>query len=232
MVCVSYRADYKMSIPVPGTCKNNQLWKAAQKVWFQPDAGEQMQHVQREDLVEITLDLIRISAEELSRTRRMKDFGASRIYTVSGYPTVPHSGCENTSYPHYGIAWLCKCSLPQQNSFHSNLYIAQVHKNTHAKWTVCALLKYMYIHFICRENCNHRESRKGWIKEEQWKELPFGVEASRSRIDRPTLIMVTSWTAFKYTATWTVSCVKGHQCKSTFTQKTGVLWNIRTLGMD
>jgi len=70
---------------------------------FQPDAFEQMQHVQREDLVEMTLDLIRISAEELSRTRHMKDLGASRIY-IPGYPTVPHSGCENTSYPHYGIA--------------------------------------------------------------------------------------------------------------------------------
>jgi len=52
---------------------------------FQPDALDQMQHVQREDLVEMTLDLIRISAEELSRTRHMKDLGASRTYTRISY---------------------------------------------------------------------------------------------------------------------------------------------------
>lgn len=59
--------------------------KINQKGHRKCDPDEQMQHAQREDLVEMTLDLIRISVEELNRTRRMKDFEASRIYTRISY---------------------------------------------------------------------------------------------------------------------------------------------------
>lgn len=59
--------------------------KMNQKGHRKCDPDEQMQHAQREDLVEMTLDLIRISVEELSRTRRTKDFEASRIYTRISY---------------------------------------------------------------------------------------------------------------------------------------------------
>lgn len=81
------------------------------------------------DLVDMAIDHIKISLDKSSRAWHMRPHAY-----IPGYPTGPRSGCENTSYPHYGIAWLCKCSLPQQDSFHSNLYHAHKNIHTHAQY--------------------------------------------------------------------------------------------------
>lgn len=46
-------------------------------------------------------------------------------------PTVARS-C--TLYPYYGIAWLCKCSLPQPDSFRSNTYRSVLECVSHRGW--------------------------------------------------------------------------------------------------
>lgn len=142
------------------------------------------------DLVDMAIDHIKISLVEPRRTWHM------RLHAyIPGYPTVTRSGCENTSYPHYGIAWLCKCSLPQQDSFHSNIY------HTHARTYTRTLLKYQmyfsYIQFICTVNYSHREITKVEHKRRVVKETEAEAKPSHSRIDCPTLIIGTFWTAFK-----------------------------------
>lgn len=106
-----------------------------------------------------------------------------------------------------------------------------MHKHTHK---VCIEISYgHFLHpFYLHRELQSQRIENGQDERGAEKESGGLEQKWRSRIDRPTLIILTYWTAFKSTATRTVSCAKGHRHESTFTRHTGVLRNIRTLGMD